>query len=210
MEADPLDHSVLESKDALCRWLWRIHNQVNAKLRSQRIPLEPDPPFEKVRTFYNDLLSAGCSKTEFPGWDFLFSIADIHPYSQIARKSVPMPGFNESTAVDCKKSVAEKNKWNCMTPEERMVPYKNFWKSISAVLPFKEWRAVWGQSQNTRFFKTKKKTISWLWSQRRALENELNLINRCKFSSLCKTLKVHRSGCNKSKRARTCRKRKTI
>ena len=204
MEADPLDPA-LESKDVLCRWLWRIHNKVNAKLRSQGQPVDPDPSFEKVQSFYADLLAAGCSKTEFPGWDFLFSIADMHPLSRLARKSVPMPGFSTANAVECR-SAAEKNKWNCMTPEERMVPYGKFWNSIKGVLPFKEWRAVWHAGNAD--IKTKKKTISWLWSQRCALENELNLINRCKFSSLCKTLKVHRSGCSKSKRARTCRKRK--
>ena len=203
MEADPL-LPALESKETLCRWLWRIHNKVNAKLRSQAQPV--DPPFEKVKNFYENLL-AGCAKTEFPGWDFLFSIADLHPLSSIARKSVPMPGFTEATLAECR-TIAEKNKWNCMTPEERMVPYGKFWNSIGAVLPFKEWRAVWVQPKNADLKKSKK-TISWLWSQRCALENELNLINRCKFSSLCKTLRVHRSGCSKSKRARTCRKRKT-
>lgn len=207
MEVDPLDPA-LESKDTLSRWLWRIHNKVNAKLRSQGQQVDPDPSFEKVQTFYEDLLSAGCSKTEFPGWDFLFSIADLHPLSSIARKSVPMPGFTEATLAECR-TVAEKNKWNCMTPEERMVPYGKFWKSIKGVLPFKEWRVVWIPPGNATLLKTKKKTLSWLWSQRRALENELNLINRCKFSSLCKTLKVHRSGCSKSKRARTCRKIKS-
>ena len=205
MESDSLDIA-LESKEGLCRWLWRIHNQVNSKLRSQGQLVDPDPPFEKVRSFYEDLLAAGCSKTEFPGWDFLFSIADLHPHSSLARKSVPMPGF--TNAVECR-TVAEKNKWNCMTQEERMVPYRKFWKSIRQVLPFKEWRAVWSAG-NASVLKTKKNAISWLWSQRCALENKLNLINRCKFSSLCKTLKVHRGGCSKSKRARTCRREKKV
>lgn len=203
MEVDPVDPA-LDSKESLCRWLWRIHNKVNSKLRSQGQPVDPDPPFEKVKAFYEDLLAAGCAKTEFPGWDFLFSIADLHPLSSIVRKSVPMAGYSD--AVECK-TVAEKNKWNCMTPEERMVPYGKFWNSIQEVLPFKEWRAVWSKYADSKT-KTKKKTISWLWSQRCAVEKELNLINRCKFSSLCKTLRVHRSGCSKSKRARTCRKKK--
>ena len=203
MEDEPLSPA-LESNDSLSRWLWRIHNKVNAKLRSQGNSLDPDPSFEKVQSFYYTLLHAGCTKTEFPGWDFLFSIADLHPLSSLARKSLPMPGFTSKNALQCR-TVAEKNKWNCMTPEERMIPYKKFWTSIGDVLPFKEWRVVWVKPKNTNL-KSKKTTMSWLWSRRCALENELNLINRCKFSSLCKTLKVHRSGCSKSKRARTCRK----
>ena len=68
--------SALESRETLTKWLWKIHNEVNSKLRNQKIPVEPDPPFQDVLKFYQDILATGCSKTEFPGWDFLFSIAE--------------------------------------------------------------------------------------------------------------------------------------
>jgi hypothetical protein len=42
------------------------------------------------------------------------------------------------------------------------------------------------------------------------MEKDLNMLNSCKYKSLCKTLKTHRSGCSKSVRAKTCRKKRNI
>ena len=196
METDPLEPA-LESRDSLSMWLWRIHNCVNAKLRDQKLPVEPDPPFHQVKEFYEGLLGSGCTKTTFDGWDFLFSVADLHPMSATARKSVPMPG---APLCDTMRSDEEKNKWNCLTPKERIPYYRRFWVALGPSLPFKEWRTFWANK--------KTQTKQLLWKTRCAMETKLYLLNRCKYSSLCKTLKLHRSGCNKSKRARTCRKEK--
>ena len=196
MEKHPLEPA-LESQEALTRWLYIIHNEVNAKLRNQKLHVEDNPPFEKVKTFYTDLLSTGCTKTEFPGWDFLFSIADLHPYSKAAKASVPISGAPCSSEL----SIEEKNKWNCLKPSERLPMYERFWNSIGKVLPYKEWRKSWNR------VKSSPHRIKWLWKVRCSMENDLNLLNRCKYSSLCRTLKKHRSGCNKSKNARTCRRR---
>lgn len=206
MEADPLEPA-LESRDTLTRWLWRIHNCVNAKLREQKLPVEPDPPFESVREFYQGLLDSGCTTTSFSGWEFLFSVADLHPMSATARKSVPITG---APACDAMKTDDEKNKWNCLTPKERLPYYTAFWVALGPSLPFKEWRAAWRSTAQTSVARldTKARTMKWLWKIRCAMETKLDLLNRCKFYSLCKTLKLHRSGCSKSKRARTCRKKK--
>ena len=206
MEKDPLEPA-LESRKALTKWLWLIHNQVNAKLRVQNINVEADPSFESVERFYNEFLERGCSRTEFPGWDFLFSIADLHPMSRSAKVSVPMPGAppcHELSTVD------EKNKWNCLKPEERLPLYKTFWLSIGKSLPFKEWRKAWSLHSQTssNTFDSKESTMKWLWATRCAMEKDLELLNSCKYSSLCKNLTTHRSGCSKSRKARTCRKRK--
>ena len=206
MESDSIEPA-LESRNTLTRWLWRIHNSVNAKLRDQKLPVEPDPPFESVKEFYESILASGCSKTEFSGWNFLFSVADLHPRSPLAVRSVPMTG---APPCETMKTLEEKNKWNCLTPEERLPLYRQFWSALGRSLPFKEWRDVWHSSvpilSNSD---TKKSTMKWLWKVRCSMENKLNLLNRCKYSSLCKTLKIHRSGCSKSRRARTCRKTKT-
>jgi hypothetical protein len=205
MEIHNLEHA-LESRETLTKWLWRIHNEVNSKLRNQNLLKEDDPPFEKVEKFYKNILKNGCSKTEFPGWDFLFSIADLHPMSKIAKGSLPMPG---APPCDTIATLKEKNKWNCLKPEERLPLYKAFWMSIGAVLPFKEWRESWLHHSriNQSDLHSRSAIMKWLWQIRCSMENDLELLNKCEYSSLCKTLQVHRSNCSKSRRARTCRKR---
>ena len=206
MERHSLDDA-LESRDKLTRWLWKIHNEVNSKLRNQNLQQTPDPPFEDVEHFYKQLLSTGCSRTEFPGWDFLFSIADLHPYSKSARTSVPIakPG-SQCAAI---RTMEEKNKWNCLTPEERLPFYSAFWRSLGLVLPFKEWRESWIKHSIQGTQGSRASTIKWLWNIRCNMENDLELLNRCNYSSLCKALTIHRSDCSKKLRGKTCRKRRT-
>lgn len=206
MEEDLLEPA-LESRDSLARWLWRIHNEVNAKLRGQGTPVEADPPFEKVETFYRSILDTGCSRTEFPGWDFLFSIADLHPMSKVAKASIPLPGA--PCESQCK-SLDEKNKWNCLKCDERLPFYRLFWMSLGLTLPFSEWRKAWVRNGlfTEHDLNTREATMKWLWKIRRSMEHDLDLLNLCQYSSLCKTLQTHRSGCSKSRRAITCRKKR--
>lgn len=209
MEKEPLE-SALHSKGDLTRWLWRIHNLVNKKLRDQGIAQaqQPDPPFEKVAEFYESILATGCSRTDFPGWDFLFSIAELHPLSKSAKGSVPIPGIDCATL----KTKEEKNRWNCLKPTDRMPFYKKFWQSLGTSLPFPEWRRSWMKhaALNNAPLETRSSTIRWLWRLRCKMEKDLNLLNSCKYKNLCKTLKTHRSGCSKSVRAKTCRKKRSI
>jgi Erv1 / Alr family len=204
MERHPLEPA-LESRHALTRWLWKIHNEVNSKLRNQKLPVKPDPPFEDVEKFYRNILTTGCSRTEFPGWDFLFSIADLHPYSMSARKSIAMPG---APPCETMATATEKNKWNCLSPEERLPFYNTFWRSIGLTLPFKEWKESWIEGSTNGSFDTRNSTIKWLWAIRCKMENDLELLNSCNYSSLCKTLISHRSDCSKKLRGKTCRKRR--
>jgi len=195
----------LESRASLTRWLWIIHNQVNSKLRTQRITKVLDPPFEEVETFYKNILSSGCSRTSFPGWEFLFSIADLHPLSQLARKSAPMPGAPPCEQME---SLEEKNKWNCLTPEERVRLFHTFWKLVGPVLPFKEWRESWAKHAAFRSLNSRSETMKWLWKIRCTMEKDLELLNKCEYSSLCKNLSMFRSDCIRSSRGKTCRKRR--
>jgi hypothetical protein len=208
MKADPLEPA-LQSKTDLTRWLWRIHNDVNKKLRDQRLAVEPDPPFEKVAEFYESILASGCSRTDFPGWDFLFSIAELHPFSKSAKGSVPIPGID----CDTLKTKEEKNRWNCLKADERMPFYRKFWKALGQSLPFPEWRKSWmkhSKHSEKSTLENRPATIKWLWRIRCRMEKDLNLLNKCKYSSLCITLKKHRSGCSKSVKAKTCRKKRSI
>lgn len=195
----------LESRETLTKWLWKIHNEVNSKLRNQKLPVKPDPPFEDVEKFYKQILATGCSRTDFPGWDFLFSIADLHPYSKSARKSVPMPG---APPCDTMATHDEKNKWNCLKPEERLPLYNTFWRTLGLVLPFKEWRESWAMHATNDSLATRDSTIKWLWNIRCNMENDLELLNRSNYSFLCKNLSINRSDCSKKLKGKTCRKRR--
>jgi hypothetical protein len=204
METYSLEQA-LDSRDSLTKWLWKIHNEVNSKLRNQRLTKVTDPPFDDVEKFYKNILSSGCSKTYFPGWEFLFSIADLHPLSQISRKSSPMPGAPPCDSIG---TLEEKNKWNCLTPEERLSFFNTFWRSVGIVLPFKEWRESWIKHGTFTALDSRSETMKWLWKIRCTMESDLNLLNKCKYSSLCKNLSMFRSDCLRSTKGKTCRKRR--
>ena len=191
----------------LDRWLWEIHNKVNAKLRSQRIRVEPDPPFSKVQAIYEERLEAGCTRTEFEGWDFLFSVVENHPFSRGALTGAPMPDAPTETPATC----SERNKWNMCTPEERFQHYRVFWDTLPKVLPFPEWERAWrscGAVAGALDWSDRATALKTLWGIRCTMEQSLQLINKTTYSSLCKTLRAHRSGCSSAKRGKTCRKKR--
>ena len=198
MEEDPLD---ISSRQALSRWLWRIHNMVNEKLRGQGLLKEKNPSFATVQKVYRERIAAGCTKTEFEGWDFLFSIAENHPFSQSAKNSLPLHSEEVQNTAEAR------NLYNTMESEERMTFYQRFWKSLGGSLPFSTWRSAWVSCDMSLSEISARKTwIKELWRIRCCMENQLDLINRDDFGSLCKRLVDHRSGCGKKKRAKTCRK----
>lgn len=198
---DPIPQNVSQ----LPRWLWRIHNKVNGKLRDQGLKVEEDPPFYSVKKSYEDLLSVGCTRTNFEGWEFLFSVAEAHPLSRTGRASVPI---KDHPAIESVTDPLEKNRWNIMLPEERHIFYTEFWKLLPEVLPFSEWTAIWKRSA-TAISKCRKECLKQLWAIRRALENELDLLNRTTYHSLCKEIQRYRSNCTRSMRGKTCRKKRS-
>jgi hypothetical protein len=202
MEKELLEPA-LQTRAKLTRWLYKIHNHVNEKLRSQGLLKETNPTFTSVKKVYEERVAAGCVRTEFEGWDFLFSIAENHPLSYSAKNSNPMPDAPTEKVL----TPEERNRWNLMPPEERIHFYKRFWASLDGALPFDSWRTAWrkcGLSQ--RALDTRKSTIQALWKIRCCMEKELELVNHEEYQHLCKRLAEHRSGCGKKARARTCRR----
>jgi len=203
MDADPID---LKSRPALTKWLWRIHNKVNDKLRSQGLLHEPNPSFNTVKAVYEERVAQGCMRVEFEGWDFLFSVAENHPYSRFS-KSLPMEGCPAKESVLCEK---DKNRWNMMSADERFNKYVEFWKSLGPVLP-QQWRDAWlSCSFQESALEKRTSLIRELWRIRCCMERSLELVNKDEFQSLCKKLVNHRSGCGKKKRAKTCRKTRKL
>lgn len=212
MEEDPL---ILTTKPAFSKWLWRIHNKVNAKLRSQGLLHEADPPYESVKKVYEERAAAGCVRTDFEGWDFLFSLAENHPFAMSSRNSLPIEREEtqrRSTAntLSVEASLILRNRMNTLTPEERFEKYVEFWSCIGAALPFKEWRDAWRvcSSVDEDAIQRRSSWIRHLWKLRCCLEMKLELVNRDTYASVCKRLVEHRSGCGKKPRAKTCRKEK--
>jgi hypothetical protein len=201
MEDEPLEPA-LKSKITLSKWLYTIHNLVNGKLRGQRLLREKDPPFDSVKRVYEERIEAGCIRTEFEGWEFLFSIAENHPHCMAAKKSTPLdcPPNPPEDATD-----AQKNQWNVLSPGDRMKYYDMFWESLATALPFKEWRDAWASCDQPNT-DSRTSMLKSLWSIRHCMEQKLELVNRDTFQGVCKALKEHRSGCGKKKRAKTCRK----
>lgn len=191
----------IEKADSIPRWLWRIHNKVNAKLRTQHICTTPDPSFQVVKKIYEERLDAGCSRTTFEGWEFLFSVADGHPLGRPAKSSTPIQGH---PVLDMTDDPLERNRWNLITSEERMTYYTEFWRILSRVLPFEEWSWSWKEGVTD----TRRELLKYLWDVRCTLEAKLQLINRTSYNSLCRDLHNNRSGCASSTRGKTCRKKR--
>jgi hypothetical protein len=204
MTADPVPTAAAD----LPRWLYRIHNQVNAKLRRQKLAVAPNPTYAQVERIYTDRLAAGCSRTQFEGWEFLFSVAEAHPLSRAGRASHPFPDAPKEEVKD----PLERNRWNLMTPEERLPYYTKFWSLLPTVFPFPEWTAAWMRAQKggcgDSLGACRKDCLQQIWKIRCAMEKELELLNKTTYSELCRELRSHRSGCGRSTRGKTCRKKR--
>ena len=201
----------LESAAAFSRWMWKIHGKVNEKLRSQGQTIPPDPSYANVKKVYLDRLSYGCSKTDFPGWEFLFSIVENHPFNKGERSS-PISGAPPLEDID-PKDEETLLRWNYLTPERRYPYLCRLWQTLPSVLPFSEWRSAWktkGQAFCPRVWSSRQESLQELWKIRCSIEHELELINRTNFQELCSDLRLHRSACSKSRssRTRTCRRKR--
>lgn len=195
-----IDDPVPVVSSALPKWLWRIHNCVNAKLRGQGLPTAADPDFASVKKIYEERMALGCTRTTFEGWEFLFSIADNHPMTRSVRASAPLENAPPAAGLNA----LEKNRWNLLTSEERLPFYEKFWANLPKVLPFPEWRH-WLPIDTSK----RSTTMSGLWKNRCKIEKDLELLNNTDYSSLCQELRSNRSGCNKKKRGKTCRKKRS-
>ena len=196
-----IQHPVPTSAKDYPKWLYTIHNCVNEKLRKQGQTIVPDPPFSQVEKHYEELLKQGCTRTSFPGWEFLFCIADNHPDSS---PSSLMPDAPSDVST---RSLAERNHWNALTAKERKQTLKQFWRSLPDVLPFEEWRTSWNQHVGPlrNAILNRRSALAWLWRIRCGMDKDLQQMGEKDFFGLCKTLKQHRSGCSSSTRAKTCR-----
>lgn len=201
----------LESRETLTKWLYTIHGLVNQKLRDQGKTIPEDPPFSLVKQIYEERQAYGCSKTFFPGWEFLFSIVEAHPLLQ---KETPIP---EAPAPETlpRKDEAILLKWNYLSGSCRFTYVCRFWNLLGDVLPFPEWRRLWKKTlkgTSSSSWKTRESSRQTLWKTRKEFEEELALLNKTTYHDLCKMIRFYKSGCGykQNKATRTCRRLRTL
>lgn len=190
--------------DDLELWMWKIHNKVNGKLRKEGQEKPPNPPFAKVKKLYEERLAHGCTRTIFPGWEFLFSIIKNHPLT--SHDTYPIPG---APPLETLTTDLEKNKWNCLDPQARYAHWLQFWESLPAVFPYEEWTTAWKESMTDppSSWTTMALGMKALWSLRCRFEEKLALLNKTTYTSLCNDLTFYKSGCaNRNIQTKTCRR----
>lgn len=188
------------------RWLYKIHNCVNDKLRSQGQTIPTPPPYSVVKKHYRNMLEQDCTELSFPGWEFLFCIADNYPTA--SGRSAPMPDTPADLPSDL--DVKTKNKYNLLSNEERIGFLGEFWASLAPVMPFVEWRRAMekycdGPQECVRDFRGSSVAKARLWRIKCALDSVLGKKSAESYYDLCRAVASKRSGCSSSPRARTCR-----
>jgi hypothetical protein len=183
------------------KWLWLIHNKVNEKLRKQGLCDLPNPSFEMIDAQYKNMYSQGCTRVDFPGWNFLFSIADNHP---IYSKSIPFDSPNPPP-----KSFEDRNQHNLLKAKERLVFYKEFFQVLPHSFPYKEWRESFLRyatiNSMDRHIKTRTSLLKWLYKIRYGMSKDLQWLATNTYNGICREVRQYRSGCAKDKKAKTCR-----
>jgi hypothetical protein len=208
----PLEPALV-SRETLTRWLYDIHNLVNAKLRGQRVKVQANPPFDEVKEIYGERLEYGCTRTTFPGWEFLFSIVETHPLTSQDAAIPNAPPLERLDQTDKKELL----KWNYLSKQCRFEYMCRFWSLLPKVLPYTEWRDAWKDSCKEfckEIWTSKPKSLRSLYKLRKDFEAKLDLYNRTTFHDLCNDLKFYKSGCAAARfaKTRTCRRlrRKTM
>lgn len=201
MREDP-PQEYLNSPVSFRKWLYRIHNKVNDKLRSQNLNPSPNPTFITVDNFYKKWLREGqtetCHLSTF--WDFLFSTAYNHP-KEASRHSKPMPNCPE--AVYRCKNIIEKNKWNILPVSKRQEIFEQFWILLPRCMgPILEPLWLSATSITNPSFRNRRETVAWLWRMRCELDPNF----KDPYTQICKKIRNFSSDCSKKTRARTCRK----
>lgn len=184
----------------LKKWMFRIHNCVNNKLRTQGLYHQANPTYSQVHAVYTSLVKSSWEEQLVVLWDFLFSVGYNHPRNA---HSTPMPDCPKA-AYRCK-DICEKNKWNILPWKQRIQWYTQFWLYLPAVLPpmiAQQWQTVLQQHPPT--LRCRASSMAWLWRLRCAIDSQFT----DPYRSVCKRIHTFSSDCGKKKEGVTCRKHK--
>ena len=198
----PLTTSIVSNPKTFSRWLYDIHNRVNAKLRDQGLLTKPDPSWSTVRDQYSGDI---CKESPLQGWDFMTSIAYSSPDAK--QKSSPMY-CKEPTD---KFSFGQRNRYNLLTQEERIKLLARWWALIPSILPCETWRAAWAASQKKQppLQKGREAVLNWLWIIEESVCSDLKCPTpHPSLPAMKNEISVFESDCGSAKKGKTCRTRK--
>ena len=210
----PLTATTLKDATTFSHWLYDIHNRVNGKLRGQGLLTQPNPSWTSVHAKYAKQQSGLCDSSPLLGWDFMTSVAFTTP--ALNYKPAPMPDTPEEVDL-ATLDLDSRNRYNLLTRKERIAALKEWWSLIPAILPCPAWRASWSaaasESGSIPLREGREPAMQWMW----AVEEQVCQGLRCpppheSLPFLKKTMKVYESSCglSKSKKAKTCRRKKKI
>jgi hypothetical protein len=196
----PLTLAIVKDHNAFSHWLYKIHNMVNEKLRSQGILKTPNPSWPSVRDEYRKMTESLCDTSPMVGWDFLASIAYTTPTKGIHSKPMDFTGPKPTT-------LAERNQYNMLTPKERIAALSQFWTLIPSILPCKAWRSAWSATSRPPPLTRGRGPVScWLWDLEASVCSSL----RCpaphsSLPALKSELNAFESACGSKTKRKTCR-----
>lgn len=207
----PLTDMVLASPTAFSRWMYDIHNRVNAKLRGQGLLTTPDPDWPTVRDRYRDLHAGLCDGSPLLGWDFMISVAYATPRLR-APPPVPMPDAPEGWIPP---DDATKNRYNLLSHAARLKYLHRWWQLIPSILPCAAWRRAWARAHERAggppLAQGRQAVMRWMWRVEEWVCEGL----RCPTphrsrAAMVQEVGAFESGCGRARQGVTCRTRKRL
>ena len=204
--ADPIP----DTAESFPKWLFRVHNRVNDKLREQKLLETKNPTWNEVQKKYTKMSKASCSRRQMMGWDFLFSISYTIPCPDVA--SSPMA---DSPPIDQLNTPELRNRWSMISREERIPYIQEWWDILPEVLPFKEWRNTWKENihSSPSVEGGRLNFTAWLFTAEQIMCQKLSEQSpHDSFQGLCTELETFASGCGKKRtnKMKTCRATKPL
>ena len=179
----PLTDEYLTNPESLSKWIYLIHNKVNAKLRGQNLLKEDDPPFKEIWERYTkylaDINTKKCS-CELPGLDFYGCIVFNYPETETGIETI------------------------------RMANYIVFFTTLVEVIPFEPYRSIFKSYMKSHSLYdslyTRVALKKWLYGAEKAISEATS--RRCPgYYNICRRIETHRAGCgSKRDKKPTCRR----
>lgn len=208
-ELQPLTDTILKDPETFGRWVYDIHNRVNAKLRGQGLLTTPDPSWSSVKAKYDTIQKGLCSASPLLGWDFMTSVAFSTPFRTY--KAIPMPDAPEESKY-LMLGLAKRNRYNLLCRTERLMKLKQWWALIPTILPCRYWRAAWSSAVQqvgaAPIDEQSHRSVvqQWMWR----IEEQVCAGLKCPTPHSSKTAMAREvsafvSDCSKKKKGKTCR-----